>query len=166
MRPMYDLAPSGTSGEAYALGPRIELLNTSQYAYGTPAVDPEAPEALPPGAATEEGLWKTPLREGAERERLLSLADLATALPDPAFYDGGTFYLFHVKLNPQADRMLLVLRCLFPPGVTGAHPEKRGRNPHLLTARPDGSDLQVAVSRERWRRAATTRPGTRTDIGS
>ncbi len=147
--PMMDVVPKPDGG-GVALGPRMELLNTSQYSYGTPARSENEVETLPPGAAADEGLWETRLVSGAPTRLLLSLADLAALLPNREWYRGGTFYIHLVKLNQQQDRMLMVMRCLFPPEATAVRPETRGRNSVLLTARTDGSEQKLAVPRERW----------------
>lgn len=140
--PMYDIDPTRET----AVGPRAELLNVTQYAYSTPARSKESIETLPPGAASGEGIWQS--RPGSEKQLLVSLEEAAGALPSRDYYDGGTLYFFHTKYNPQGERLLLVLRGIFPDSVDG----KGGNNPVLLSSSRDGGDLRVAVSRELWAR--------------
>jgi hypothetical protein len=127
--PMYNIAPD----ESSVVGFPLELMDISQAGYGAPCKDPHNPKKLPIGAATDEGIWKTDLHTN-ECTLLVSLADVAAQLPEPPPQENGTFYFWHAKFNRQSNRIMVVLRCLFP-DYWGQ------RNPSTFTIKPDGSDL-------------------------
>lgn len=136
--PMYHIAPD----ESCVIGFPLELLNVTQQGYGCPSEDPRNPRSLPPGAAEDEGIWRTDLKTG-ERTLLVSLADLAAELPEPPPRDGGTFYFWHSKFNMQGTRIMQVLRCMFPDG-------SGGRNASVFTFNPDGSDVRYVPFNPVW----------------
>lgn len=140
--PQYDVDPRRET----IIGPTLEFLNTTQYSYGPPAAtaDRSSFEQLPPGAATDEGLWETNVKTG-QKQLLISLQKAAAHLSDPDFYQNGTFYLFHTKYSPDGEKIMLVLRYPFLP-KTG----KKARNPVLLTCDRSGKNIREVVSRERW----------------
>ena len=55
-------------------------MNFTQQGYGVPSRDRNHPEQLPPGAATDQGVWKTDLATG-KTSLLVSLADVAAHIP-------------------------------------------------------------------------------------
>jgi len=136
--PAYDVAPD----ESCVIGFPLELFEITQRGYGVPPKDPDNPPQLPPGAAQDEGLWKTDLKTN-EKALLVSLADLAERIPEPPPRTGGTFYLWHSKFNRQGTRIMQVLRCLFPDGWGG-------RNPMVFTLKPDGSEIHITPSIPLW----------------
>jgi hypothetical protein len=93
----------------------------------------------------------TDTRTGASR-MLLSNREIVERIPeefaeDLARADGG-FYGFHLKWNPQGDRLMLVF-------VQVAHaPKDAPRRRRVLTLKPDGSDLRVAVPAVEWMKGA------------
>lgn len=143
--PKYDINKERTT----VIGPNLELLNTTQYAYGTPAkkADRKSFDTLPPGASSKEGLWSTDLNYN-EKKLLVSLEQAANSLEEQAYYKGGTFYFYHTKYNSTNDKILLVLRCTFPGG--NQYTDKDSRNPSLLTVNADGQNMKTAVTREQW----------------
>jgi len=124
------------------IGFPLEVLNITQQGYGVPSKDPENPPSLPPGAATDEGIWRTDLKTN-EKTLLLSLADVAAKIPEPPPKEGGTFYFWHSKFNRQGTRIMQVLRCLFPDGWGG-------RNAMVFTCKADGSDIRYTPSTPVW----------------
>ena len=70
---------------------------------------------------------------------------LKTAKPayDASLYAGRSWYGFHVKWNPQGDRLMLVVRCIVPDKSV---PERRS----VISMADDGSDIRVAVSEVLW----------------
>lgn len=133
--PMYHVAPDASAVIAFPL----ELMNITQLGYGLPSKDPKNHPRLPVGAARDQGLWRTDLRTN-EKKLLVSLADLASRIPEPPPRQDGTYYLWHCRYNPQGTRILQILRCLFPDGYGE-------RNPMVFTFNPDGSDIRVCPSK-------------------
>lgn len=145
--PMYHVAPDDSAVVSFPL----DLINATQSGYGY-AMDPANIRTLPPGAAEDEGIWRTDLRTG-KKTLLVSLAQAYDVLPDSdkKRFEGGTFYFFHSKYNPQSDRILQVFRCMMPNrgtefGIGGTGIFK----PMLITFNADGSDVRLALSNEVW----------------
>jgi hypothetical protein len=136
----YNIAPDESAVIAFPL----EYLNVTQQGYGAPSPDPANPPALAPGAAADEGVWRTDLQTG-ERKLLYSLADVAAYIPEPAAHsmDGATFYFWHCKYNPQGTKIMQVLRCKFPDGW--------GReNAMAFTVSADGREIYHTPSEPVW----------------
>ncbi len=136
--PMYNIAPD----ESCVIGFPLELMDVTQPGYGVPGKDPLRPRGLPPGAAKDEGIWRTDLETG-ERTLLVSLADVADQLPCPLPREDGTFYFWHSKFNRQSTRIMQVLRCLFPDG-------SGGRNSSTFTFNADGSQIRYLPFDAPW----------------
>ncbi|HUU27421.1 MAG TPA: hypothetical protein VM123_06385 [archaeon] len=136
--PMYHIAPD----ESCVIGFPLELLNITQQGYGVPSEDPQNPRRLPPGAAKDQGIWRTDLKSN-ERKLLVSLVDVAARIPEPPPRPGGTFYFWHSKFNRQGTRIMQVLRCLFPDGWGG-------ENAMVFTLDADGSNIRYTPSRPVW----------------
>jgi hypothetical protein len=136
--PMYDIAPD----ESCVIGFPFELLDITQPGYGVPAKDPKNPKKLPPGAATDEGIWRTDLRTN-HKTLLVSLAETASLIPEPPPQSNGTFYYWHSKFNKQGTRIMQVLRCLFPDG-------SGGRNVNVFTYDSGGKNIHRTQSYPIW----------------
>jgi hypothetical protein len=144
---MYHVAPDDSAVVSFPL----DLINASQSGYGY-AEDPARARSLKPGAAENEGIWRTDLQTG-KKTLIVSLAEAHEVLPDAdkKRFEGGTFYFFHSKYNPQATRILQVFRCMMPTagtefGIGGTGVFK----PSLVTFNPDGSDVKLALPNEVW----------------
>lgn len=136
--PKYDLAPD----ETFFIGGSLEFMNVAQYGYGIPDEPGEGPNFMQPDDKFREGIWKTDL-ETNKISLIMSLASLAEHVSDPAYYEGGTFYPFHTKINSSRTRVMQVLRCRFPDG-------KGGGNSSLFTFNEDGKDIIEVMDREIW----------------
>jgi hypothetical protein len=139
--PGYDIAPD----ESCAIGFPLELMDATQKGYGAPSPDPAHPRRLPPGAARDEGIWRTDLKTN-EKRLLVSLAAVAARVKEPPPLPGGTWYFWHAKHNRQGTRILQVLRHVFP-GDEGS----RERNPMVFTYAPDGGDIRSIEHGPVWR---------------
>lgn len=143
--PVYDISPDRSK----IMSPTLEYMNTTQYAYGTPA--PKADEStfmrLPAGAAKDEGVWETDV-ETNQKTLLVSFSKAADTLEDRSYYEGGTFYFWHTKYNPHGNRVMMVLRCTFP--EKEKFDDKGSRNPNLLISNAKGENINVAISRKQW----------------
>jgi len=117
--PMYHIAPD----ESCVIGFPLDIINATQRGYGVP----ETPltKQLKPGAAKDEGLWRTDLKSGS-KTLLLSLETMAEKVPNREKFKGGTFYFFHSKFNRRNSRIMQVVRCMMPGGGT------QGWNPQLF----------------------------------
>ncbi|MGE3805315.1 MAG: hypothetical protein AB7K24_11640 [Gemmataceae bacterium] len=136
--PMYHIAPD----ESAVVGFPLELLDVTQRGYGVPPKDPDDPKKLPVGASKTEGLWRTDLNSG-KTNLLVSLADVAAKVPEPAPEKGGTYYFWHSKFNRQGTRIMQVLRCLLPSGAGDV-------NTMVFSFKPDGSDIRYAPGVPIW----------------
>src|SRR5690606_36775388 len=81
------------------------------------------------------GFYQVDLSTG-KKSLFLSYARIFEALPDKDELDGGTFYGFHVKFNPQHTRVALVVRVVMP--------NARLKN-MVVTCRVDAGDIRLAV---------------------
>ncbi|MEM1211588.1 MAG: hypothetical protein AAGI68_04750 [Planctomycetota bacterium] len=128
---IYMAEPSGRRSATVCL----KRIGRTQRGYGVLLPEDRVPQN--PTPPEDDGVWVTDLTTGRS-ERVVSLAEIARQLelePVPT-------YSFHVKWNPQGDRLMLVVRQWL---------EGRPR-PMLVTLRPDGSELKLAVPAEVWAR--------------
>ena len=134
--PIWHVAPD----ETYALSPCLIRANFTQEGYGV-TVRPELLRANTEKASADDGFYRVDLSTG--RTTLwLSLADLWEVIPNKDDLADKVLYAFHVKINAQGTRVLLVAR---------AKPAEGKYYPMLLTCRPDGSALRVVLPSWRWR---------------
>ncbi len=134
---LYQISPD----ERFAASVDLREIGKTQGGYGV-IVDPEKVSDRPQGASEAHGLWVTDLKTG-ERKLLVNMAECFELLPNKDQYKDGTFFGFHVKYNRQGTRMMLVVRNRPPEG---------GYEPSLVTFKPDGSDLRLALKNEIWSR--------------
>lgn len=128
----------------WAASPCLRRTALTQAGYGV--IVP--PDRIPTnqGAAPDDGLYLTDVETGQCR-LLVSLRDIAERAQPPldrAQFEQGTLYAFHVKWTPRGDRLMLVLRSLPDDG-------SRMRS-NVVSLRPDGSDLRIAVPADVWGR--------------
>jgi hypothetical protein len=137
---MYSVSPDGR----YVISPNLMTMNAHQYGYAVPDLPPAPgePGRFTPGDMPNEGLWRTDL-ETNETTLLVPFPEFAARVADPAFYDGGVFYLFHSKINPQNDKIMQVVR--YHKGE-----DTNSRNPSLFTMDIDGGNLVQCLTREQW----------------
>jgi hypothetical protein len=136
--PMGHIAPD----ESCVIGFPLELRNVTQLGYGMPSRDPTAHPRLPPGAAADEGIWRTDLRTD-EKRLLASVAAVAAHVPESPPEPGGTYYFWHTKFNPQGDRIIAVLRYVAP-----RHQGRR--NPMVFTMDAEGGDIHYTPAHSVW----------------
>lgn len=138
--PIYSLA----ADESAAISFNLDLINHTQEGYGC-AVAPANRLKLSSRAARDQGLWCTDLKTNRSR-LLISLAKIYEALPDKEAHDGLEFYLFHSKFNPQATRIMQVVRLHDP-----NRPDPNYAYPMLVTFNRDASDFRVAIPWQKWK---------------
>lgn len=127
-------------------------MRRTQYGYGIVVPDELVPRNR--GFAADDGLYCIDVATG-QRRLLVSLREVMDkALPqiDQASYEDGELYGFHCKFNPQGDRLLFTMRW-FPSEEGEEEPWNRiakGLHFWVVTMKPDGSDIRVAVGPEQW----------------
>ena len=112
------------------------------------------PDAVPvnSGASDDDGLYVTRVDSGEVKlvasfarifEEAFSPAERDLCLADPC----GALYGAHVKWNPQGTRIMFVLR--WHPSET-ADGDISGIRPSLVTMRPDGGEISMAIPAATW----------------
>ena len=145
--PMYHIAPD----ESAIISFPLDLINETQAGYGY-AVDPAKIRKMKPGAAENEGIWRTDLKTN-KKTLLVSLAQAYEVLPESEkkSFEGGTFFFFHSKFNPQGTKILQVFRGMLPNAGTDFGIGGTGIfKPSLITFNADGTDLKLALPNEVW----------------
>jgi hypothetical protein len=121
------------------------LLRTALIQRGYGVVVPENHVPKNPMMADDDGIYLTDTETGACR-LLISFAEIVQrARPafDPEDFRNGSLYGFHVKWNPQGNRLMFVMRC---------KPDRGRPLRNVITMKPDGSDVAVALHWQIWRR--------------
>lgn len=134
--PVYQVTPDGRT----LLSPSLSIINHAQNGYGATIADRY--DTMPkPGAAADEGLWSTDV--ATNRTTLLfSLRQAYELLPDREPFRDARFTFFHTKVNPQQDRIMQVVRCLFDDG--------RDELKFIVTMDMDGGNAAIALPYELW----------------
>jgi len=139
---------SGTVYMASRDGTRIastclKRTGLTQAGYGVLVPEPHVP--INEGAPDDDGLSITDLATNDTRliVSYRQILDSATPAYDAERYVGRGWYGFHVKWNPQSDRIMMVVRCIVPDKSV---PELRS----VITMADDGSDIRVAVNEDIW----------------
>ncbi len=138
--PLYMVSPDGR----IAASPCLRRTRLTQEGYGVVVPD----EAIPrnEGAVDDDGLYLTDTTTG-ESSLLLTYERIYEELLDEEEFGDGDLYGFHVKWNLQGTRLQFVVR--FVPHETDG---LRSRCPMLVTLRPDGSELYLAIPADIWGR--------------
>jgi hypothetical protein len=138
---VYTVSPDGR----WAASPCLLRTAATQPGYGVIVPREHLPRNQ--GASAVDGLYLTQTESGRSSLLVSFKQILEQARPrlDPAEYAGGDFYGFHVKWNPQGDRLLLVLRWV--PRRQGA-----GMRSQVITMAVDGTDVRVAIPAPVWDR--------------
>ena len=135
---VYMVSPDGR----HLASPCVLRTGLTQAGYGV--IAPAANVPVNRGAAADDGLFITDTETGACR-LVASIADMVAATR-PALaldnFDDGDCYGFHVKWNAQGDRIMYVLRW--------KHRKTGALTHNLITLRPDGTDMRVAMSASEW----------------
>lgn len=137
--PIYMISPDGN----WAASPCLLRTGATQPGYGIIVPSDHVPTN--DGAPADDGIYVTRTASGACR-LLVSLREIVeTARPplSPEEYRDGDFYAFHVKWNPQGDRLMLVLRWV-------PRQKSRQQRSMVITMRADGSNIRVAIPASEW----------------
>lgn len=143
---IYRISPDGKS----IISSCMKRMRRTQYGYGVIVPDECVPRNY--GFRDDDGLYITDTGTG-KRRLLVSIRDVfdkAKPAIDRQRYEKGECYGFHCKFNPQGDRLIFTMRWF----EGGEHQPFHMIGKHLyfwvLTMKPDGSDMYVAVSPEQW----------------
>lgn len=123
--------------------PDLRRINAGIPGYGVPEGLFRKVRALE-RTSRSDGIWATDLPSG-DRRLLLSTNDLVAALPDQVEFDGGSYYVFNVKVSPVIDRLFAII-------FTRGAPKQVGWPPQLVTCALDGSDIRLAMPHRLWQR--------------
>ncbi|TBL72404.1 hypothetical protein [Paenibacillus thalictri] len=144
---IYRISPDGKN----IISACMKRMRRTQYGYGVMVPDKHVPRNF--GFRDDDGLYITDTETG-KRKLLVSIRDVfdrAQPAIDKKLYEHGECYGFHCKFNPQGDRLLFTMRW-FDTGE--AQPwNKLTEYPlkfWVVTMKPDGSDIHVAVGPEQW----------------
>lgn len=135
---VYMVSPDGK----WSASPCLLRTGVTQPGYGV-----QVPPGRPPinrGAARDDGLYMTDTATGHCRLVASFARIVSDARPrlDPAEYANGDFYGFHVRWNRQGTRLQFVVRW---------KPRAEGKiRSNLITLRPDGSEIRVAIPASEW----------------
>lgn len=156
---VYAVSPNGR----WVASPSLVRMRITQAGYGV---------HVPPhkvtgnhGASSTDGIYVTDTESG--RCHLLSLRDIVerggSAIEQPSDRRGD-FYGWHVKWNSQGDRLMFVLHCRLSEHevrrnriarvgsrLLGMLKRRPDRQRCVITLKPDGSDVCVAIPDSAWR---------------
>jgi len=135
---VYDVSPDGK----WAVSTCLRRISNTQGGYGV--IVPEHAMPSNQGAVENDGVYVTNVRTGKTRMVASYKTIVEEAVPkiDVTRYGPGDFYGFHTKWNSKSDRILLVLRFW---------PERQKKyKPHLITMKPDGTDIRMAIPATLW----------------
>ncbi len=101
--PIYSL----TQDKSYSYGANLKLINALIPGYGVP--EPVIGRHRQTENVSEnEGIWKTNLTDGST-QLFMSIKDIVEQVRYQEKIDGGTYYIFNVKVNKQHSKLLVVL---------------------------------------------------------
>ena len=135
---IYMVSPDGK----WAASTCLRRIGATQAGYGVIVSDDYVP--VNKGVVEDDGVFVTNTMTGECRMIASYKRIVEEAIPeiDVSRYGKGNFYGFHVKWNPQSNRIMLVLRYM--------PVNDKKRKPMLITMTPDGEDIRVAVPATEW----------------
>ncbi|MBD2847815.1 hypothetical protein IDH44_21690 [Paenibacillus sp. IB182496] len=143
---VYRISPDGRT----ILSAAPERMRRTQYGYGVVLPDARVPRNR--GLAEDDGLYATDTQTG-ERRLLVSIREVfERAGIAERDYASGECYGFHCKYNPQGDRLLFTMRAYRTDDPQPWNRIAQGLDFWVVTMRPDGSELAVAVGPDQWRK--------------
>jgi len=144
-RGIYQASPDGQ----WAVCGSLEAMRRTQRGYGVLVPDEHVPRNK--GFPADDGLHLTDTHTG-ETRLLVTLRQVFETfggrmeIPEP---EQGSAYVFHSKWNPQGDRILFTIRWI-PPTSTDKWDNLNVARFLILTVKPDGSDLTLAIPASKW----------------
>ncbi|MBO9605215.1 MAG: hypothetical protein J7639_04660 [Paenibacillaceae bacterium] len=144
---IYRISPDGRT----IISGCMKRMRRTQYGYGVLVPDERVPRNA--GFREDDGLYATDVATG-RRKLLVSIRDvMERALPaiDRDAHAHKEIYGFHCKFNPQGNRLLFTMRGFVPDGGEPWNKLSPQMDFWVVTMRPDGTDIRVAVGPELWR---------------
>lgn len=143
---IYRISPDGRT----IVSACAKRMRRTQYGYGVVVPDDRVPRNF--GWAEDDGLYATDTDTG-KRKLLVSIREVFERMQpaaDLSRYADGECYGFHCKFNPQGDRLMFSLRWYRTAEPDPWHQMRHGLKFWVVTMRPDGSDIRLAVGPEQW----------------
>lgn len=141
--PIWQISPDGR----YIFSPSLIYTDYSQEGYGTVIENEE--EAIPALEVSEqEGLWRVDTQTN-EKKLIFSIKQAYDLLPDKKAFERGRFVFFHTKINPQNNKIMLVVRCVFEHEDAGSK-DRRPQHKYIVTMDMDGGNAQIAFPYHLW----------------
>lgn len=140
---VFTVSPNGRQLASYNLAASRRI----QVGYGVVLPDAHTPRNR--GAVATDGLFVTDIVDGKSR-MIVSIRDIvARAVPSLSIDrpDRLEFYCFQIRWNPAGTRLMSFLRWFDP-----ADPSPGAKRLALITLKPDGTDIHVAVSATQYAR--------------
>lgn len=125
----------------YSYSPDLKLINAMMAGYGVPETVTKRYRQKSP-RSSQNGIWKTNLDSGVT-ELYISIDEILTALDGTETFDSATYYIFHVKINSQGNRLFFVL---FSLGAKG----KFGPTTQLVSMDMRSRELKLLISNKQW----------------
>ncbi len=143
---IYRISPDGKT----IICANTVTMRRTQAGYGVVIPDELVPRNY--GFRKDDGLYTIDTDTGV-RKLLVSLNDImdkAQPRIDKETYAQGELYGFHCKYNPQGDRLIFTMRWYQSEETQPWNQISRHLNFWVLTMKPDGTDICVAVGPEEW----------------
>ncbi len=144
---IYRISPDGK----HIISADMKRMRRTQPGYGVMVPDEHVPRNT--GLVEDDGLYITDTETGESR-LLVSIKEVfekATPPINQDYYQQGECYGFHCKYNPQGDRIAFSMRWF---KTEEKQPwnmlHKKQLDFFVVTMKPDGSDIHVAVGPEEW----------------
>lgn len=145
---IYRISPDGKS----IISASAIRMRRTQDGYGVRVPDELVPRNF--GLRDDDGLYMTDAETGKQK-LLVSIRDVfekaQPSIPLDPYETMGECYGFHCKFNPQGDRLLFTMRWFHTDLEQPWNMNSRKLHFWVVTMRPDGSDIRVAVGPEYWR---------------
>lgn len=144
---IYRISPDGK----HIISASATRMRRTQFGYGVVIPDDRIPRNY--GLVDDDGLYITDTNTGKQR-LLISIREIfekAQPKIDTEYYKQGECYGFHCKFNPQGDRILFSMRWMPKQAKEPWNMNRSGELEYfVITMKPDGSDVYVAVGPEQW----------------
>lgn len=145
---IYRISPDGKS----IISASAIRMRRTQDGYGVRVPDELVPRNF--GLREDDGLYMTDTETGRQR-LLVSIREIfekaRPSIPLENYEQVGECYGFHCKFNPQGDRLLFTMRWFHTDDPQPWNTNSRKLHFWVITMRPDGSEIKVAVGPEYWR---------------